>query len=97
MSKRHRHATPCPTATKASYSTQEFAEAALASLQDVPTFELDGPRPRRVYRCACGRWHMTSRSESYAAIGERIKAADETARAYGHVVTRDARITDVQP
>lgn len=76
MSKRHRHATPCPTATKTAYSTEAFATQALAWLRTVPPQELDGPRPVRAYRCTCGDWHLTSRAESYADTAARMSHAD---------------------
>ena len=76
MSRRRSHSRPCPTATKTAYSTEGFALAALDYLHSVPPRDLDGPRPRRAYQCTCGDWHLTSRAESYAEIGERMAAAD---------------------
>lgn len=75
MSRRRAHAHPCPTATKTAYSSEEEAQRVLDYLATVPTFELDGPRPVRHYRCECRRWHLTSRSQSYAEIAERLVEA----------------------
>lgn len=66
MSKRHRSAHPCPTATKSAWPDQASANAALAYLASIPPRELDGPRPVRSYRCACGAWHLTSSRIAYS-------------------------------
>lgn len=65
MSRRHAKAHPCPTATKTPFGDQAAAETALAYLATVPPRELDGPRPVRSYRCACGAWHLTSSRVPY--------------------------------
>lgn len=59
MSKRHRNAHPCPTATKTSYGTEAEAVTALAYLREEPV--LPGhKKPQRAYRCVCKQWHLTS-------------------------------------
>lgn len=67
MSKRHRHAKPCPTPTKTPFGSQVATDLAIARIRAE-----DSPNrvtlPCRSYRCPCGKWHMTSRSRSYDEI-----------------------------
>lgn len=49
----------CPTPGKLAFSSQSSAESALKYNHH------DGRsvKPQRVYQCACGDWHWTSRSD----------------------------------
>lgn len=75
MSRRRQAAHPCPTALKTAFSTEAFALEALARIL-VEEGNVRSKLPKRVYRCVCNAWHLTSRAESYEAIGERMAAAD---------------------
>lgn len=82
MSKRHRHAHPCPTATKTAWSTPELAEEALEAIRAEHDRAPIGEKiPVRAYRCECGAWHLTSARESYTEIATRLADAQRARRA----------------
>lgn len=66
MSRRFAKAHPCPTATKTPFPDEESADEAIRYVGTFPPRELDGPMPRRSYRCACGAWHLTSSEIAYS-------------------------------
>lgn len=82
MSKRHRHAHPCPTATKTAWPTQALAEEALEAIRAEHARAPIGEKiPVRAYRCECGAWHLTSARESYSEIAARLADARRARRA----------------
>lgn len=75
MSRRHRNAHPCPTPLKERYGTEAACLERIVAI-NAETGNVRAKLPMRAYRCACAGWHMTSRAESYEAIGERMATAD---------------------
>ncbi len=64
MSRRHRSAHPCPTATKTGYPDEAAADAAMHRLREEYA-HVDTKLPCRSYKCKCGRWHLTSQLLAY--------------------------------
>lgn len=68
MSRRHRNAHPCPTASKIGYCDRIAADLAMARIR-TESGHGRAKLPVRSYRCECGRWHLTSMSKERAVGG----------------------------
>lgn len=73
MSKRHRHAHPCPSATKTPFVDEAAANEALEAIRfEYGRAPIGEKIPCRAYHCECGRWHLTSARLSHADIAKRL-------------------------